>query len=108
MRWLRSIIVKWRSTPKLVADINDAINYLHDHANKYNLAADNVVMMGRSAGGHLAGLVGASNMHGDISFYSESKYRVAGVVFFFIRPTCCVLVIKGTDRLVKSRRCLAS
>ncbi|KII76123.1 alpha/beta hydrolase [Vibrio renipiscarius] len=69
--------------PKPVADINDAINYLHDHANKYNLAADNVVMMGRSAGGHLAGLVGASNTHGDISFYSEPKYRVAGVVSFF-------------------------
>ncbi|MDD1828505.1 alpha/beta hydrolase [Photobacterium sp. ZSDE20] len=69
--------------PKPVEDINDAINYLHDNASKYNLAADSLVMMGRSAGGHLAGLVGASNTYGDISFYSKPNYQIAGVVSFF-------------------------
>ncbi|MCW0469815.1 hypothetical protein OH492_14820 [Vibrio chagasii] len=35
-----------------------------------------------------SGLVGASNMHGDISFYSESKYRVAELCKLLARRTC--------------------
>ena len=71
------------SFPAPVSDINDAINYLHDNATQYGLLADEVVVMGRSAGGHLAGLIGATNHVDDIDFYAKPRYKVAAVVSFF-------------------------
>jgi len=81
--------------PAPVQDINDAINFLHDHAKQYHIAADNVVMMGRSAGGHLAGLIGTTNAHGDISFYVKPKYQVKAVVSFFGPTDLLALGTKG-------------
>lgn len=70
--------------PAPLKDINDALNFLHDHANQYNITADKLVMMGRSAGGHLAGLVGATNSQSNIAFYTpQPKYEVKAVVSFF-------------------------
>ncbi|ASU23532.1 hypothetical protein CCZ37_04380 [Vibrio qinghaiensis] len=71
--------------PAPVADINDAINYLIDHHQQYSLKSDSVVMMGRSAGAHLAMLVATSNAH-DSGFYlagHEPRYKVSAVVDFF-------------------------
>lgn len=69
--------------PAPVSDINDAINYLHENAVQYQILADEVVVMGRSAGGHLAGLIGATNAYDDIDFYVKPLYEVAAVVSFF-------------------------
>lgn len=70
--------------PAPVQDINDAINFLHENAKKWNINAENVVMMGRSAGGHLAGLIGATNRSfKDVDFYSQPRYNVSAVVSFF-------------------------
>ncbi|WP_153916503.1 alpha/beta hydrolase [Shewanella sp. TC10] len=69
--------------PAPVADINDAINYLQANATQYQITADNVVMMGRSAGGHLAGLIGATNTSANVDFYEKPRYQVSAVVSFF-------------------------
>lgn len=70
--------------PKPVQDINDALNYLHDNAEKLGIKADNLVMMGRSAGGHLAGFIGATNSaYNQVDFYDPPKYKVSAVVSFF-------------------------
>lgn len=69
--------------PAPVQDINDALNFLYEHASQYQITADNLVMMGRSAGGHLAGLIGTTNAHGNIEFYAKPKYQVKAVVSFF-------------------------
>lgn len=72
------------SFPDPVADVHDAINFLHDNADKYNIDVDNIVLMGRSSGGHLAALVGAVSPHNPIEFYTtQPKYKVPAVVSFF-------------------------
>ncbi|MGC9422873.1 alpha/beta hydrolase fold domain-containing protein [Vibrio sp.] len=71
--------------PAPVADINDAINYLMVHRQNFSLKSDRVVMMGRSAGAHLAMLVATSNTY-DSGFYlagHEPRYKVSAVVDFF-------------------------
>ncbi|WP_299728776.1 alpha/beta hydrolase [uncultured Endozoicomonas sp.] len=70
--------------PAPVQDINDALNYLNEHADRLNINADELVMMGRSAGGHLAGFIGATNSaYSKVNFYEPPKYQVLGVVSFF-------------------------
>ncbi|EPE2202980.1 alpha/beta hydrolase fold domain-containing protein [Vibrio alginolyticus] len=70
--------------PQPVQDINDALNYLYDNAEKLGIKADNVVIMGRSAGGHLAGFIGATNSaYHQVDFYEPPKYKVSAVVSFF-------------------------
>ncbi|MDG2664655.1 alpha/beta hydrolase, partial [Vibrio parahaemolyticus] len=70
--------------PQPVQDINDALNYLYDNAEKLGIKADNVVIMGRSAGGHLAGFIGATNSaYNQVDFYEPPKYKVSAVVSFF-------------------------
>ncbi|EMD1211004.1 alpha/beta hydrolase [Vibrio alginolyticus] len=70
--------------PQPVQDINDALNYLYGNAEKLGIKADNVVIMGRSAGGHLAGFIGATNSaYNQVDFYEPPKYKVSAVVSFF-------------------------
>lgn len=81
--------------PAAIVDINDALNYLHDHAEQFNVAADNVVMMGRSAGGHLAGLIGVTNLQDNLSLYPQPRYQVSAVVSFFGPTDLLALGYKG-------------
>lgn len=72
--------------PAPIQDINDAINFLYDNGEQFNIEASRVGMMGRSAGGHLAALISASNNDKDTKFYDKGnapKYKVAVVVDFF-------------------------
>lgn len=72
--------------PAQIQDINDGINFLYENAKKYNLDRDKIAIMGRSAGGHLASLIGTSNSHKDTKFYAknhEPKYKILAVVDFF-------------------------
>lgn len=86
------------SFPAPVQDINDAVNYLYDNADKYQIKADKVVMMGRSAGGHLAGLIGAINAHENLEFISQPKYQVEAVVSFFGPTDLLALGNKGSRK----------
>ncbi|MGR5542184.1 alpha/beta hydrolase fold domain-containing protein, partial [Vibrio campbellii] len=56
------------SFPEPVQDINDALNYLSENGHRYGIKADELVVMGRSAGGHLANLIGSTNNQ-DVDFY---------------------------------------
>lgn len=69
--------------PAAPNDINDAINFLVDNNDNLKLSADHVIMMGRSAGGHLASLLTTSN-NDDIPFLNaKPRYHVIGMVDFF-------------------------
>ncbi|HDZ9241075.1 TPA: alpha/beta hydrolase [Vibrio cholerae] len=81
--------------PAPVQDINDAVNFLHDNSLQFHIKADKVVMMGRSAGGHLAGLMGTTNTHGNLTFYAKPKYQVKAVVSFFGPTDLLALANKG-------------
>ena len=69
--------------PAPAQDINDALNFLHDRGGEYGVDGRAVVMAGRSAGGHLALLVGLANGHGTPSFLEPARYKVRGIVSFF-------------------------
>ena len=69
--------------PAAPNDINDAINFLVDNSDNLKLSADHVIMMGRSAGGHLASLLTTSN-NDDVPFLNvKPRYHVIGMVDFF-------------------------
>ena len=69
--------------PAAPNDINDAINFLVDNSDNLKLSAEHVIMMGRSAGGHLASLLTTSN-DDDVPFLNaKPRYRVIGMVDFF-------------------------
>ncbi|WP_154807090.1 alpha/beta hydrolase, partial [Vibrio cholerae] len=81
--------------PAPVQDINDAVNFLYDNALQFHIKADKVIMMGRSAGGHLAGLMGTTNTHSNLTFYAKPKYQVKAVVSFFGPTDLLALANKG-------------
>ncbi|MEH0756785.1 alpha/beta hydrolase [Vibrio alginolyticus] len=88
--------------PQPVQDINDALNYLYDNAEKLGIKADNVVIMGRSAGGHLAGFIGATNSaYHQVDFYEPPKYKVSVVVSFFGPTDLLELSNKGGKKTSK-------
>ncbi|ELA6610097.1 alpha/beta hydrolase [Vibrio alginolyticus] len=90
------------SFPQPVQDINDALNYLYDNAEKLGIKADNVVIMGRSAGGHLAGFIGATNSaYHQVDFYEPPKYKVSAVVSFFGPTDLLELSNKGGKKTSK-------
>ena len=88
------------SFPSPVQDINDAINFIHKHADNYNLKADQLVMMGRSAGGHLAGFIGATNAaYEKVDFYAQPNYKVKAVVSFFGPTDLLAMGTKGGKKV---------
>ncbi|CAB9494875.1 alpha/beta hydrolase [Alteromonas macleodii] len=69
--------------PAAPNDINDALNFLVDNSDNFKLSAEHVIMMGRSAGGHLASLLTTSN-NDDVPFLNvKPRYHVIGMVDFF-------------------------
>ena len=69
--------------PAAPNDINDAINFLVDNSDNLKLSAEHVIMMGRSAGGHLASLLTTSNNDDVLFLNAKPRYRVIGMVDFF-------------------------
>ncbi len=47
--------------PAQIQDCNQAIEYLYQHAAKYNIDKNRIAVIGFSAGGHLASLLALSN-----------------------------------------------
>ena len=56
--------------PAQLDDVTDAINWLKDHANEYHIDKNKIVLVGGSAGGHLAMMVA----------YSDPELKIKGVV----------------------------
>jgi len=71
--------------PAQIEDVKCALRYLRAHADAYRLDPQHIAVMGASAGGHLAALVGTSSVeHGfDVGEYLEQSSRAQAVVDFF-------------------------
>ena len=72
--------------PAQMLDCNAAISYLVDNADKYGFDLDRLALMGFSAGGHLASMVGlAKNNEVDAFFIpgSNKNFSFKGVVDFY-------------------------
>jgi acetyl esterase/lipase len=86
---LASIDYRFSTTarfPAQIQDCNRAISFLYDNADKYGLDKNRIAVMGFSAGGHLANLLGLSkNNHIDKFFLKEGSrsFNIRGVVDFY-------------------------
>jgi acetyl esterase/lipase len=72
--------------PAQIMDCNQAVEFLYNNAAEYRLDRDKLALIGFSAGGHLAALLGSSNNNTISSFYSEGEkphFKIKLVIDFF-------------------------
>jgi acetyl esterase/lipase len=72
--------------PAQIQDCNRAISFLHDNADKYGFDKNRFAVMGFSAGGHLASLVGLSKNNEVENFFmpgSSKSFSFKAVVDFY-------------------------
>jgi acetyl esterase/lipase len=73
--------------PAQIHDAKAAIRWVRANASRYGLDAERIGVLGRSAGGHLALLLGASGdvpeLEGDVGGHAGVSSRVAAVANFF-------------------------
>jgi acetyl esterase/lipase len=73
---IASIDYRWSTKaifPAQIQDCNRAVEFLFLHASKYKLDKDRIGVIGFSAGGHLASLLGLSNNNQVDDFYYNGK-----------------------------------
>lgn len=106
---LASIDYRYSTTAKFPAqiqDCNQAIQFLYDNAGKYHIDKSRMALIGFSAGGHLASLLGLSNNNNIPSFYQNGHrpaFRVRTVLDFY-GPADLVAFSMGTDTSVNNER----
>jgi len=72
--------------PAQIQDCNRAIEYIYQNAAQYNIDESKIALIGFSAGGHLASLIGLSNNNFEKSFYyngKKPKFKVTVVLDFY-------------------------
>ncbi len=72
--------------PAQIQDCNQALEFLYQHAAKYGLDKNRMVLMGFSAGGHLASLLGLSANNHVMEFYPQNSgpsFKVKGILDFY-------------------------
>jgi acetyl esterase/lipase len=72
--------------PAQMLDCNRAISYLYDNADKYGLDKNRIAVMGFSAGGHLASMVGLSKNNDVKTFFmpgTSKSFHFKAVVDFY-------------------------
>jgi acetyl esterase/lipase len=85
--------------PALIQDCNRAASFLYDNANKYGLDRTRFAVMGFSAGGHLASLMGLSKNNNVAAFFmpnTSKQFRFKAVVDFY-GPSDLVLLRNSDD-----------
>lgn len=72
--------------PAQIQDCNQALQYLFDHAAAYKLDKNRIALIGFSAGGHLASLMGLSQNNAVKDFYAAGKkppFKIKCVLDFY-------------------------
>lgn len=72
--------------PAQIQDCIQAVQFLHDNATKYKLDQSHFALMGFSAGGHLASLLGLSQNNNVTAFYPGGRkpsFTIRSVVDFY-------------------------
>jgi acetyl esterase/lipase len=72
--------------PLILQDCHKAVSFLYDNANKYSLDKNRIGIMGFSAGGHLASLIGLANNNKVSDFYmpkSTKAFKIKAVIDFY-------------------------
>ena len=93
--------------PAQVHDIKAAIRFLRAEAGKYKLEAARVVIVGSSAGGHLAALVGVSNgveeLEGKVGEHLGESSAVQGTISLFGASNLETILSQSTPQGLKMR-----
>lgn len=71
------------SMPVMVTEVNQGILWLKEHSASLGLNPDRVVVMGGSAGAHLALMAAYTADHAEFKPYPEADTRVCGVVAYY-------------------------
>lgn len=96
-----SIDYRWSTMavfPAQIQDCNQALEFLYQNAGKYKLDKSRMALIGFSAGGHLANLVGLSNNNNVKDFYADGKkphFKIKVVLDFY--GPADFLTLKGRD-----------
>nr|WP_314896449.1 alpha/beta hydrolase [uncultured Flavobacterium sp.] len=72
--------------PAQIQDCNQAVDFLYKNSEKYFLDKDNIAVIGFSAGGYLASLIGTSNNNNNEAFYFNKKqpvFKIKAVIDFY-------------------------
>ncbi len=84
-----SIDYRWATQatfPAQIQDCNRAVSFLYDNAEKYGFDKNRIALMGFSAGGHLASLLGLAHNNKVPDFYMNkqiAKFKIKAVVDFY-------------------------
>lgn len=106
---LASIDYRYSTTavfPAQIKDCNEAVQFLYDHAAKYNLDKNRIAVIGFSAGGHLASLMALSNNNNVKEFYPPGKkinFKIR-CAFDFYGPSDLVMLAVNPDTSVNNER----
>lgn len=88
--------------PSQIHDCKGAIRWLRAHGSEYNYDAENIAVMGCSAGGHLAVLLGTSGgmkeLEGEVGGHLACSSRVQAVIDYF-GPTDFILRAKTQPQI---------
>lgn len=96
-----SIDYRWSTMavfPAQIQDCNQALEFLYQNADKYKLDKNRIALIGFSAGGHLANLVGLSNNNNVRDFYADGKkphFKIKVILDFY--GPADFLTLKGRD-----------
>jgi acetyl esterase/lipase len=72
--------------PAQILDCNQAVEFLHKNASQYNIDKDRFILLGFSAGGHLASLQGLSLNNNVADFYpgkQKPSFKIKAVIDFY-------------------------
>ncbi len=99
---LASIDYRWSTTaqfPAQIQDCNQALEFLSKNGAQYNIDASRMALIGFSAGGHLASLIGLSNNNHVRAFYpphsGAPNFKISLVLDFY--GPSDLLTLKGSD-----------
>jgi acetyl esterase/lipase len=99
---LASIDYRWSTQavfPAQIQDCNRAVSFLYENADTYGFDTKRFAVLGWSAGGHLAALVGLSKNNNVLNFFmpnSNKNFNIKAVVDFY-GPAEMVLLPKADD-----------
>lgn len=92
--------------PAQIQDCNQAVQFLYDHAEQYKLDKNKFVLIGFSAGGHLASLLGLSNNNDIKAFYvnaGKSRFAIKCVLDFY-GPSDFIAISGNPDTSINNSR----
>lgn len=85
--------------PAILQDCNKAVSFLYDQADTYHVDKNKFALIGFSAGGHLASLMGVTQNNKENNFYFPNSYRPIhySAIVDFYGPIDLVLMSGNED-----------